>query len=1103
MQQNLGRWTAVLSVCAAMALGARAQSAPAPQASAAAQPVAGGKLHGLVKSGNVPLPGVTVTAQNTLTGKRYATTTDITGAWSMTIPQNGRYVIRTQFAAFAQGAGEALLNATNHDQAVNFNLMLASRAAAQEQQQAGQGDAATQAMRQMTANGPQNLNLMSAQTGDVAAGDAGNSGAALPAAAGNADFSSESVNVNGQAGQVSPMAGMEDRIRDAMEDARVMNGGGFGGGRGGGVTVISGPGGFGGGGFMSGRGNFRAFNPAQPHGAVYWNGSNFSQLDAEPFSLLGQHQVVPASGTNQFGLTLMTAPYIPGLTKPSSKDNVFLNFSGTRSAKPQDQYGTVPTDAERSGMIPGLANSIAPVAQAKALLAYIPEPNLPGDTLNYHLLTTAQSNSNRAGVRYMRSFGANAAPFGFGGRGGGGGGGGGGRRGQQSQGLRQSINGNFNWSHSASDDVNFLPILGGKTASDSYSVQAGYTIGRGKVTSIFNAGWNYSNASTTNYFTNGVDIATQMGIDGPGGAALNANPLNYGVPSVTMSEFTGISETQPSFSISQTVSLTETLAWRAGKHNIRFGGDYRRVRRDFLGGSNATGTFYFTGAYTGSAFGDFLLGEPQETSIAAAEGKSYLRDNVIDWYAQDDWRARSNLTLMYGIRYEYFAPYTEKNNRLAMVDTNPAGGFTSVGQVSAGQASANFGTLPDSMVYPFRVGFSPRGGFALRLPKQTVIRAGYGMNYTVGEYATFARSMAYQPPFANEQTNIANNTCPPPGVDCYSLANGFPAPNLIGNYAVDPHYRLPYVQVYNVDVQKTLPWGMVMNLGYNGSHGSNLDIKVAPNKTVSSPGTNPNQIPFFFEEYGAFSRFNAATVRVNKRMSKGIAVGANYQYAHSIDDADSVGGLSSVVAQNWQNIAADEGNSNFDVRHKVQGTYLYELPFGKDKFYFTSGRLSHVLEGFSVSGDFTFATGTPLTPTLQASVTDVAHGTTGTERPNRVAGVPLMQGGGRLKQWFNPAAFTPATPDAAGNAFGNAARNSIPGPGTVENDMSLSKTMQLGETRSMEIRATASNVFNTVQYSGVFTTLYTGVGAQQSSNFGQVSSAGAMRAFQFRAQFRF
>ena len=1100
MQRNLGRCAVGLCLWVAMAPGARAQSASVPGASPAVQTLAGGKLHGVVKSGNVPLPGVTVTAQNTLTGKRYATTTDITGAWSMAIPQNGRYVIRTEFAGFAQSAGEALLNASSHDHVVNFELMLASRAAAQEQQQAGQGDAAMQAIRQMAANGPQNLNLMSALTGDTESGGEGNSassGAALPSAAGNAEFSSESVNVNGQAGQVSPLAGLDmDRIRNAIEDARAMNGGRGFGGRGG--MFLGGPGGFAGG-FIGGRFNFRAFNPAQPHGAVYWTGSDFSELDAEPFSLLGQHQIVPASGTNQFGLTFMTAPYIPHLTKPSGKDNVFLNVSGTRSAIPQDQYATVPTDSERSGTIPGLSSTITPVAQAKALLNYIPEPNLPGDTLNYHLLTTAQTNSTRAGVRYMRSFGANATPFEFGGRGGGFGG----RRGQQSQGLRQSMNLNYNWSHLASDNVNILPILGGKTASDSYSVQAGYTIGRGKVTSISNANWNRSNARTTNFFTSGVDVATQMGINGPGGAALNANPLNYGVPSVTMSEFTGISEVQPSFSIAQTISVSETLVWRAGKHNMRFGGDFRRVHQDFLGGSNATGTFYFTGAYSGSAFGDFLLGEPQETSIAAATGKSYLRDNVIDWYAQDDWRARPNLTLMFGIRYEYFAPYTEKYNHMAMVDTNPDGGFTNVGQVSAGQQSANFGALPDSMVYPFRIGFAPRGGFAWRLPKQTVIRGGYGMNYTVGEYATFARSMAYQPPFANEQTNIANNICPPPAPACYTLANGFPAPNPVGNYAVDPHYRLPYVQVYNVDVQKTLPWGIVMNLGYNGSHGSNLDVKIAPNKTVSSPGTNPNQIPFFYEMYGALSRYNAATVRVNKRMSKGVAVGANYQYAHSIDNAASVGGTSSVVAQNWQDIAADEGNSNFDVRHRVQGSYVYELPFGKDKFYFTTGKMSHVLEGFSVSGDFTFATGTPLTPTLQASVTDVAHGTTGTERPDRVAGVPLMQGGGRLKQWFNPAAFTPAKPDAAGNAFGNAARNSIAGPGTVENDMSLSKTMQLGETRSMEIRATAKNVFNTVQYSGVFTTLYTGLGAQQSSNFGQVSSVGQMRAFEFTARFRF
>src|ERR1700749_5266616 len=183
MKRGAIRGAIAAAVCVVAGIGAWAQSsvpaqAPAAKAdpAAAAVPnapdaqsaVAGGKLHGHVKSGNIPLPGVTITAQNTLTGKRYATTSDITGAWSMTIPQNGRYVIRTQFAAFAQGSQEALLNATGHDRVVNFDLMLASRAAAAQAQQAqqpganGGSDAADAAVRQLGGNAPENLSLMSA-----------------------------------------------------------------------------------------------------------------------------------------------------------------------------------------------------------------------------------------------------------------------------------------------------------------------------------------------------------------------------------------------------------------------------------------------------------------------------------------------------------------------------------------------------------------------------------------------------------------------------------------------------------------------------------------------------------------------------------------------------------------------------------------------------------------------------------------------------------------------------------------------------------------------------------------------------------------------------
>jgi hypothetical protein len=205
-----------------------------------------------------------------------------------------------------------------------------------------------------------------------------------------------------------------------------------------------------------------------------------------------------------------------------------------------------------------------------------------------------------------------------------------------------------------------------------------------------------------------------------------------------------------------------------------------------------------------------------------------------------------------------------------------------------------------------------------------------------------------------------------------------------------------------------------------------------------------------------------------------------------------------VVAQNWQDLKAEEGNSSFDQRHKISGTYLYELPFGKDKFWITSGAGAHILEGFSVSGSFTFATGTPLTPTYQAGVADVTSGTAGTQRPN-YTGVSVTAGAGSLKEWFNPAAFTqPPNNSTTPNCpnCGNVSRNSIAGPETVQNNMSLSKTMQLGGTRSTEFRATANNVFNTVQYAGVDTNA-------ASPSFGQVISAAAMRSFQFTARFRF
>ncbi len=1164
--------------------GAAAQ-ATSPAATPNAQEVAGGTLHGVVKSGNIPLPGVTVTAQNTLTGKRYSTTTDITGTWSMTIPQNGRYVIRTQFAAFAQVTEEAVLNATGHDRTVNFALVLASRAAEQAQQQAaqqgGQKQGDTQpgsedpAVRQLAGNAPENLSLMSAlsegtETGN---GTAGAGGAELPSIAANSDFGGESVAITGQQGQVSAMAGVDiDQLRDQIDQYRQQNGGqtpgtgglfgggaggfgggGFGGGFGG---AFGAGGGFGGGGFGGrgggggggGRGNFRGFNPGQPHGAIFWNGTN-SIFNAEPFALAGQPQVQPSNGSNRFGITFMSAPYIPRLTKPSGKDTVFLTLSGTRQSSPEDEYAIVPTQAEREGDFSaagepeifdpttltqfsnnGTANVIPP-ARIEGLPGYallncapgsspcvplVPLPNLaPGSGLryNYHLLTTVQSNTTVAGFRYNRSLGANATQPG--GRGGLGGFGGGRRAGTQNQGLRQSINVNFNESLAASDLVNFIPDLGGKSASNSYSLQAGYTVGYHRVTNIFNANWNRSNSHTTNLFTNTADnIASTYGIDVP-----NNVPLNYGLPQLELSEYSGLSQNEPSFSLAQTIAFSEVLSWIHGKHNMRYGGDYRRVHRDFLAGSNATGSFVFSGLFTedaagdpttGSPVADFLLGLPQSTSLNSSLAKSYLRDNVFDAYALDDWRMLPSLTLNYGVRWEFFAPYTEKYGHLAEVITNPDGGFT---DLSEAEAAAD--GLPGALVLPFHKAISPRVGLAWRVPKikQTVVRAGFGTNYTVGEYATFATTMAHQPPFTNEQTNQEAMGNQPSSAcaqsvptTCFTLGSGFPAGQTLGSYALDPHYGLPYVMAWNLDIQKTLPLGIVMNLGYNGSRGNHLDTVLAPRAVPSSPGTDPSVVcagalpcyplNFTYEEAESFSKFNAGTIRLNKRLQKGISMGANYQWSHSIDDAGGLGSVGGVGVQNWQDVPGELGNSSATPRQQVSGTYLYELPFGQDKMWATTGVGSHILEGFSVSGSFDFATGTFLSPSFQSSVATTACGTGGVMRPN-LTGISPTAGGGSLHQWFNPAAYAePVNTPGFCNYFGDAPRNSIVGPGTVTNNMALSKTAQMGDTRSLEIRATIDNVFNTVQYSGVGTTV-------NSQNFGQVTSVGGMRSFQFMARFRF
>jgi trimeric autotransporter adhesin len=314
------------------------------------------------------------------------------------------------------------------------------------------------------------------------------------------------------------------------------------------------------------------------------------------------------------------------------------------------------------------------------------------------------------------------------------------------------------------------------------------------------------------------------------------------------------------------------------------------------------------------------------------------------------------------------------------------------------------------------------------------------------------------------------------------------------------------VQVWNINIQRTIPWQIVMNFGYNGSKGTRLDIVDAPGRlpitvdgslTTTQPTALDNpaqQVEYDWEDSVGFSNYNAFTFSARKRLSGGLSLQATYTYSHSIDDATSIGGnggTSTGIVQNWQNILAEESNSSFDVRHNVTGNWVYELPFGPDTHLLTTGWFGHALANVNVSGTYEFATGNPLTPHYEATGEEVASGTVNSLRPDRVAGASLTTGGGKLDNWFNKDAFV-----APAGLYGTASRLSIPGPGTVSVDMSLSKSIRFGDTKTFEMRATSSNVFNTVQYSGVDSTL-------GDASYGQVTSTAAMRQFTFMGRYRF
>lgn len=1096
------------------------------------------EITGTVRAGKTPLPGVTVTAANTLTGKKYVVATSSSGAYSFAGLPRGRYVVRVEFMGFAVQTQEIVLKPESPSGKFDAEMTLASR-----QQEQTNGNLAALAA---AGRGFQSLaldNALSSLSGGsmptLGGGSGGGSGdvSSLPMNGAGAEGPTESVSITGAQGRSQDFGNgseqdLEERIQE-FRDRMQREGGGLQGGGPGGAG--GGPGGAGG---PGGGGPFlmrlpRGFNINQPHGTMYFSDDTAS-LDAKSYSLTGLGTTKASYNLPRFGAFIGGPLNIPKIFNGGNKTFFFAGWNGNRGSSPYDAFSTVPTIAERNGdfssatykdgnpvqiFVPNLSSTINPAvcqpsgqtnainsncisSSAKALLQYIPLPNLNTPTQNFNYVTSDQSSTDSVNLRLIHNFGSNgpmggpgnAIVLGPGGMGGVGGGGGRGRR-------SSNINFGLNWTRSSVNIVNPYPSLAGGNSTQGLNASAGWVYGHGRATNNLRFNYNHNHVSATNLYSNSQDVAAAAGING-----ISTDPFDWGLPGINFTSFGGLSDPTARRELDQTYTISDTLSWNRGKHNWRFGGDYRRILQSFRSARNAEGSFTFTGLATsqldstgraapdtGYDFADFLLGLPQQTTLQSGTNSYDFRANSFDVYTQDDWRLRPSLSLNLGIRYEYNSPFTEANNRIANLDV--ATGFTAAAVVLPGQSGAFNGAYPASLIRPDRNNFAPRVGIAWRPLKQTVVRAGYGINYNLAQYATLAQNFAFEPPFAITSTNVSSSS------NLLTLQNGFPSSiaSVTNNFAVDPDYRLGYVQVWNLDIQRQLRGGIVLNVDYNGSKGTRLDVE----RAITISGIQP----FIYESSAGNSVYHAASVRVRKRLAHGVAISGSYTYSKSIDDASSIGGGGSVVAQNPFDIAADRGLSSFDQRHKVSGNWIYELPFGENHKFFQKGALSHILSAWQWSGDFTVASGLPFTPRVLGNSVDINRGVSGSLRAN-VTGAPVALGNPTTAEWFNTAAFcapasgfgTPGAVNACtnpnGTAFGDAGRNIITGPPQYTFDMNLSKSIQIKESRALEIRVQAANIFNTPYFSAINTVV-------NSLTYGQVTSVGSMRRITLLTRFRF
>ena len=538
-----------------------------------------------------------------------------------------------------------------------------------------------------------------------------------------------------------------------------------------------------------------------------------------------------------------------------------------------------------------------------------------------------------------------------------------------------------------------------------------------------------------------------------------------------------------------------------GKHTIKTGFLFERLRTLRTQGARSNGMYQFMGPFTGNGLTDFLLGLPA-AFVQTNDLVTDSRSNLYQSYIQDDFRLHPRLTLNFGLRYEINGAFSDPNNMIATI--------------RYGQQSTVVPKAPRGLVFPGDIGvpkgtyntdknnLAPRVGLAWDISGdgKTSLRAGYGIYYDILLAEPQAQQGAIQP-----FTIISITRRPYSTADPYrGRTNPFPYefdpqnpiffPPVTGIY-INEDMVSAYTHQYNLNIQRQLFQDLVLQIGYVGSASRKLPRTFESNPAVYIPGESslgntdarrihePGQLGSLLQvESASNANYNSFQANLQKRFSRGYSFTLAYTFSKAIDERSS-SILFNGGGQNPNDLKNGErGLASLDRRHNLSGSLLWEIPF----FSNLNGTPRKIIHGWQLSTMFSLLSGTPFTVTSGIGRDNSLTGV-GQDRPNVVhdPNLPTDRSRGELiQEYFDTSAYEANGP----GEYGNAGRNALVGPGYANVNLALLKNISITEGRRLQFRAEFFNLFNRVNLGTPIVEL------DAVSSFGRILYAGDPRIVQ-------